>query len=362
MNEQPTSVSVPHEPLLKLFVRFLRFGCLAWGGPVAQIGMIRQELVEEEHWVTREQFNRAFAVYQVLPGPEAHELCVYFGMLSRGRIGGFLAGLAFMLPGLLLVLLLAWAYLQFGLKHAAVAPVFGAMQVAVAALIVRAGFRIGQHAITNRWFAAIALMVAAVCVLLQAQASSDVAAPMTQLAYERPSGMELFGSGLKTGLLTFGGAYTAIPLLQQDAVLSSDAWMSNAQFLDGVALSGLLPAPLIIFATFVGYVGGGLIGALLMTAGVFIPAFGFTLLGHETFERWVNEPRVRLLLDGVTAAVVGLIAATALNIVRTAVTSVEAAVLFAVVLLVLFRSNTRWVIPAVIAGTAMWGLVAAWAS
>src|SRR5215212_11765047 len=98
------------ESLLKLFLRFLKFGSLAWGGPVAQIAMIRQELVTEEKWVTPQHFNRVFAMYQVLPGPEAHELCVYFGMLSRGRIGGMLAGLGFMLPGFILMFTLSWGY------------------------------------------------------------------------------------------------------------------------------------------------------------------------------------------------------------------------------------------------------------
>ena len=96
----------------QIFFRFLRFGLLAWGGPVAQIAMIKKELVEEEKWVSKEQFNRALAVYQVLPGPEAHELCVYFGMKAGGRLGGFLAGLAFMLPGFLLMLLFTWLYVQ----------------------------------------------------------------------------------------------------------------------------------------------------------------------------------------------------------------------------------------------------------
>src|SRR5688572_18593859 len=81
---------IPHESYWKLFRRFLRFGLLAWGGPVAQIAMIRQELVDEEHWVSNERFNRVLAVYQVLPGPEAHELCVYFGTVARGRMGGLL--------------------------------------------------------------------------------------------------------------------------------------------------------------------------------------------------------------------------------------------------------------------------------
>src|SRR5215217_5347984 len=92
------------QSLLAIFSRFLRFGFLAWGGPVAQIAMIKRELVEEEHWIEPSRFNRLLAIYQVLPGPEAHELCVHFGMMRRQRLGGLLAGVAFMLPGLLLIL------------------------------------------------------------------------------------------------------------------------------------------------------------------------------------------------------------------------------------------------------------------
>ncbi len=150
--EEPSdNYRVPQESWLRLFLRFLRFGALAWGGPVAQIAMIRQELVDEERWISSAHFNRVLAVYQVLPGPEAHELCVYFGMRSRGRRGGVLAGLGFMLPGFVLMFALSWAYVRFGLQAQGVAAVFAAVQVAVAALIVRAVIRIGGHVVTDRW-------------------------------------------------------------------------------------------------------------------------------------------------------------------------------------------------------------------
>jgi chromate transporter len=390
---------VPREPLGRLFLRFLRFGALAWGGPVAQIAMIRQELVEEERWVTRDQFNRALAVYQVLPGPEAHELCVYFGMLSRGRIGGALAGLGFMLPGFLLMLALSWAYVTFGLAASSVVAVFATMQAAVAALIVRAVHRIGSHVVTDRWLwgiaiagaaanlvgihfaiilatggllyaaakrAKLALAVSVIAVFMCGAAvflmiegiepTALVDAPAADTAAQVGSLGGLFWSGLRAGLLTFGGAYTVIPFLQEDAV-SSGAWMTNAQFLDGLALSGLLPAPLIIFSTFVGYVGGGWAGALLMTVGIFLPAFAFTLLGHDALERLVHQPRVRVFLDGVTAGVVGLIAGTTVVLLRTSVTNAETAIVFALALGVLFRWKGRLLIPLVICAAGVWGVV-----
>ncbi|WP_224363770.1 chromate efflux transporter [Hyalangium versicolor] len=387
---------VPREPLPRLFWRFLRFGLLAWGGPIAQIAMIRQELVEEEKWVTPARFHRALALYQILPGPEAHELCVYFGLLSRGRVGGLLAGLGFMLPGLLLMLLCSWLYVRLGLDSPGVKAAFTTVQAAVAALIVRAVHRIGSHAFTQRAFLGIALLAAVAqllgvhftlalawaglaAVLLQTGLRAaalgltvacaaatvgfvflhtpEIAAPLTAATAVRtaPSTLSLLGSGLRTGLLTFGGAYTAIPFLQNDAVIRG-GWMTDAQFLDGLALGGMLPSPLIIFGTFVGYMGGGLPGALAMTAGIFAPAFAMTLLAHDPLERLLHHPRARVFLEGVTAGVVGLIAGTALPLLRTAVRDVPTGLVFAAALVVLFRSKARLAPMAVIAAAAGVGL------
>ena len=143
------AVNAPAESYGKLFLRFLRFGALAWGGPVAQIDMIRQELVAQEKWISPAHFKRLLAIYQVLPGPEAHELCVHFGMLARGRTGGLLAGLGFMLPGFVLIFILSWAYLAFDLTATAFQAVFLGIQPAVIALIVRACHRIGGHCLTD---------------------------------------------------------------------------------------------------------------------------------------------------------------------------------------------------------------------
>ena len=125
-------MNTERESQRQLFVRFFRFGALAWGGPVAQIDMIRRELVEEERWISRERFNRVLAVYQALPGPEAHELCVYFGMLRGGRLGGFLAGVGFMLPGFVLMFVISWLHAMSGVP-AALQPVFAGFQAGVVA-------------------------------------------------------------------------------------------------------------------------------------------------------------------------------------------------------------------------------------
>ena len=372
---------------------------LAFGGPVAQIAMIRRELVDEEHWVSPERFNRALAVYQVLPGPEAHELCVYYGTLARGRIGGLLAGLAFMLPGFLLMFALSWAYLTFGIESPELRAVFAGFQAAVVALIVRAVHRIGSHALHDRWLFGIGasafiasllgihfgvtLLVAGVAYALAVRGRARLAL-MLEAAFlaglllyaftiapasgvpgiapgpdsaepGRASLVDLFSSGLKAGLLTFGGAYTVIPFVQQDAV-SSGGWMTNSQFLDGLALSGILPAPAVIFSTFVGYYAGGPLGALLMTFAIFLPAFAFTLVGHRYLERLIAAPSVHAFLDGVTAGVVGLIGATTIQLFGVGVSSLPALAIFAVALAGVYLWRAKAAVAGIVLGAGLLGL------
>ncbi|MCC6499964.1 MAG: chromate efflux transporter [Anaerolineales bacterium] len=373
--------SVPREAYLQLFLRFLKFGLLAWGGPVAQIAMIRQEMTDEEKWISPERFNRVLAVYQVLPGPEASELCVYFGMISRGRVGGIVAGLGFVLPGFLMMFALSWFYLTYGISSLLFAGILYGFQAAVPALIVRAVHRIGEHALRDRWLWGIAV-VSFITSLLNVNffltlivgglayafaRRAPFASPLlflfplsgvaATLALAAPTALELFGYGLRAGLLTFGGAYTSIPFLQRDAV-TVGAWMTNQQFLDGLALSSILPAPLIIFSTFVGYFGGGPLGALAMTAGVYLPAFSFTLIGHDFFERLVENQQIHSFLDGVTAAVVGLIAATALQLLQAALPDLPALGIFILALFVLYRWKAKTAVAFVMLGAGLLGLVA----
>lgn len=384
-----------------IFGRFLRFGLLAWGGPVAQIAMIKRELVDEEQWVSPSRFNRLLAIYQVLPGPEAHELCVHFGMLKRGRLGGLLAGLGFMLPGLFLILGIAWLYGQLDLSRPPFAALFLGAQIAVVALIARAVHRIGEHVLVDRWLWGIGIVagiaallgvsfwitlptagliyalagkrqywvVAAVAVagivlaMITASGGPPLLPARPAIAMARTDSIgvvPLFLSGLKAGLLTFGGAYTAIPFVRGDAV--GRGWISEGQFLDGLALSGIIPAPLIIFATFVGYEAGGLVGALAMTAGIFLPAFAFAMLFFDRLERVVEDERLHHLLEGVAAGVVGLIAATTFELGASVVSRVPslpfAAFIFAASLALLYMWRSKYNVLAVVPLSAAAGIIA----
>jgi chromate transporter len=388
------------ESVFAIFWRFLRFGFLAWGGPVAQIAMIKRELVEEERWIEPSRFNRLLAIYQVLPGPEAHELCVHFGMMKGKRLGGLLAGLAFMLPGLLLILAIAWFYQRLDLHQPQIAAVFVGIQIGVIALIVRAVHRIADHALADAWLWVIATGAAAAAalgvsfwVMLPAAGFAYAALAARRFALSAvvilvalvlalwtggnpdlvgsqvPSGtirqvqsgsvsaLVLFLSGLKAGLLTFGGAYTAIPFVRGDAV--GRGWISESQFLDSLALSGIIPAPLIIFATFVGYIAGGLGGALAMTAGIFLPAFAFALVFYDRLEQVIENERLHRFLEGVAAGVVGLIAVTALqlasNVSRSVPNLVVGATIFAAGIALVYLWRSKLSVPVVVLGSAAAG-------
>jgi chromate transporter len=131
--------------------------------------------------------------------------------------------------------------------------------------------------------------------------------------------------------------------------------MTDPQFLDGLALSSLLPAPLIIFSTFVGYIGGGFWGAVLVTVAIFAPAFAFTMIGHDYVERLVDNQAAHAFLDGVTAGVVGLISATALGILTQTVSGLHAWIIFSLALIALFRFKAKWTIAVVILGAGVYG-------
>jgi len=169
-------------------------------------------------------------------------------------------------------------------------------------------------------------------------------------------GVSIFWEGLKTGLLTFGSAYTVIPFLHGSAV-DGHHWLTDKQFVDGLAIGGILPAPLIIFATFVGYLAGGLLGALVITLGIFLPAFVFPIFLHRRLVAISENPRLHLFLLGVAAGVVGLIAAVTVEIVETSVVDAYTAVLAVAAFLALNRWHGKLTVLYVVLGCGIAGVL-----
>ncbi len=404
---------------LRLFGIFLSFGVRAWGGPVVQIDLMRQYFVVDTPWVSAKRFNRVLAVYQVLPGPEATELACYFGMLARGRIGAVLGGLGFVLPGLVLMLVISWLYDDFyrqsvaaGLPAALqIRASFWAMQACTSAMVVRAVHRLASQTLVDAdskalspcllacaFMATIAsviginfflpLLVAGVCfsvhelpwcrrrrwlwrvlaflllvastigfILYRVLATDAVSVTFgaTGVAnVPQPEYWALFVVGLIAGLVTFGGAYSVLPFVRAETLV----WLPPTAFLDSVAFAQVLPTPLVMFIAFVGWMGRGVGGALLMALGIFLPAFSFTLIGHNLFERIVRFGGVRHFLDGVTAAVIGLVAFTALELLRdTVAVRAGAIIIFMLSFAILYNFPHPWTPPVLLAGSALAGQV-----
>jgi chromate transporter len=303
----------------------------------------------------------------VLPGPEATELCVYFGRIRGGRLGGILAGLGFMLPGFILMLGFTVLYVEAGLADD-LDELFYGLTAAVGAIIARALVRLSGTFITDVPLAVIA--IAALALTLFADASFILVLLGAGLAYElwtnagrwRSSAhslsplpvalavlagavtvsltAEIFFEGLKAGLLTFGGAFTVIPFLQESAV-DGHHWLTDEQFVDGLAIGGVLPAPLIIFSTFVGYLAGGLAGALAITVGIFLPALVLPTFFHRQLVAVAENERIRPFLLGVAAGVIGLIGAVAIEIVDASVVDVYTAVLAVAAFVALMRFHGK---------------------
>jgi len=343
--------------------------------------MIKRECVDEEGWASEESFRKTLAVYQVLPGPEAHELCVYFGRIRGGRLGGFAAGLGFMLPGFVLMLGLSAAYVEADLAGH-LDELFYGLNAAVGAIVARAVVRLSGTFITDvvlglvaaAAFAATLFEANFVLVLLagglayelwtnagrwigRAQAvSAGLPAALVVLvgAITLSLTAEIFWEGLKAGLLTFGGAFTAIPFLHDSAV-DQHHWLTDDQFVDGLAIGGVLPAPLIIFSTFVGYIAGGFVGALAMTLGIFLPAFVFPIFFHRHLVAVAENERLHPFLLGVAAAVIGLIAAVTVEIVDTSIVDGWTAAIAVAGFLALSRWHGKLTVLYVVLGCGLLG-------
>jgi chromate transporter len=366
-----------------LFLRFLKFGLLAWGGPAAQIALIKQECVDEERWVPEETFTKTLAVYQILPGPEASELAIYFGRIRGGRLGAFAAGLGFVLPGFLLMLAFSIIYVEAELEGS-LDELFYGLTAAVGAIVARAVIRLSRTFITDVPLAVIAISAFALTVFVSV--SFALVLLGAGLAYElwrngerlvrRANSVslaplllgvvlggvslsltsELFWEGLKAGLVTFGGAFTVIPFLH-DSIVGGHAWITESQFVDGLAIGGVLPGPLVIFSTFIGYLTGGMTGALAITFGIFLPAFVLPIFFHRHLVAIAENRRLHPFLLGVAAGVTGLIAAVTIDIVDTSVVDVPTAILAVGAFLALMRWHGKLSILYVVLGCGAIGAV-----
>ena len=379
-----TSASeAPRGRIRELVLYFLRLGLLGFGGPVALVGQMGRELADERGWLTKEQMREAVAICQSLPGPLAIQVGVYISYLRAGFWGAWAGGWAFILPNFVIVASLGALYVYLGdLKP--VTAIFYGVSPAVIALIFHSCWRLAKLGMEDWLQWAIAAVCFVVTVTLRAEvALLFIAAGLVGILYygnalgfRRPTTLAVAAplaatalapaaSGstlaklllffLKAGSLTFGSGLVIVPFLEQGLVRDY-GWLDQRQFLIAVAIGMISPGPVVITATFVGYLVAGFWGSLVSTVGIFLPSFILVLIAAPILARHRANPNVQGFVKGAYGAAIGTILGACVLLGRIAIGDWLTALVGLASLAVLFR----WKVsnPLLIAATAMIGLIA----
>jgi chromate transporter len=365
---------------------FGTLGVIAFGGPAAHIALMREEIVRRRRWVSDERFVDLLGMTNLIPGPNSTEMAIHLGYARAGWGGLVAAGVAFILPAMLIVLALAWAYVTYGAVPQAVWLLYGIKPVIIA-IVVHAMWGLLRSAITTPLLAAVGgaafalyliganelavLFGGGLAVVLARQAGRwwraaggavlmmglpGVAAAETARAAGAGLGT-LFLLFLKIGSVLYGSGYVLLAFLRNDFV-ERYGWLTDQQLLDAVSIGQFTPGPVFTTATFVGYLIAGWPGALLATLGIFLPSFVFVAASHPVIPRIRASRWTASILDGVNAAALGLMAAVTLELGRAAVVDWLTAVLAltAAVLLIRFKLNSAWLVMAGAAAGIAYGL------
>jgi chromate transporter len=314
---------MPKYTLRELALYFLKLGTIGFGGPVALIGYMHRDLVEERGWIGEEDYKDGLALAQLAPGPLAAQVSMYLGYVHYGVPGATVAGLAFIVPSFLMVIALGWAYHRYG-GLPWMQAAFYLIGACIIGIIANSAYKLTTKTIGKRkllWaiFSAAALVTAwseSEWVLLFLAAG--VAVWLIEAPPKALSALKLraadpgtllaiaafFG---KAGAFVFGSGLAIVPFLY-GGVVKEHGWLTDRQFLDAVAVAMITPGPVVITVGFIGYLVAGVAGACAAAAATFLPCYLFTILPAPYFKRYGKLPGVVAFVDGVTAAAVGTIA------------------------------------------------------
>ena len=351
---------------------FLRLGLTAFGGPAAHVGIMHDEVVRRRKWLDDQRFLDLLGATQLIPGPNSTEMAIHIGFLRAGWGGLVAGGVGFALPATLIVLVLSWVYVRFGATPEATGILYGIKPVVIA-IIVLALWDLGRKAVKLPWMAVVGVAVA----LLSFAGIHELALlfgggllvmliinrhrlhlrsfisgcwPLGGLGLPALAAVPfnlplLFFTFLKIGAVLYGSGYVLLAFLRADFVVRY-GWLTDQQLIDAVAIGQVTPGPLFTTATYIGYLLGGVPGALLSTLGIFLPSFVFVALSNPLIPRLRSSPWAGGLLDGVNVASLGLMAAVTARLGSASLVDPLAVVtaLVAALLLFRFKVNSTWLI------------------
>jgi chromate transporter len=358
--------------LTEVATLFLKLGTTAFGGPAAHIAMMHDEIVKRRKWLSDQEFLDLVGATNLIPGPNSTEMAIHIGFLRAGWRGLIIGGTCFIVPAMLIVLLLAWVYVRFGATPQAEWLLYGIKPVVIA-IIAQALWSLGKKALKDPLTAA----VASIIIILYFLGINEIAllfggglmvmlvmnyrqlrrrvwgafiipvsgvGVLSQVAmpFSLPS---LFLTFLKIGAVLYGSGYVLLAFLRGDFV-ARFGWLTDQQLIDAIAIGQVTPGPLFTTATFIGFVLGGIPGALLATLAIFLPSFIFVAISSPLIPRIRNSAWVSGLLDGVNVASLGLMAAVTWQLGRASLTG-PLTILIALssfVLLIWLKVNSTWLI------------------
>ncbi len=372
--------------LWQLVQYFLRLGSIGFGGPVALVGYMRRDLVEQRGWITEADYKEGLALAQLAPGPMAAQTAIYLGYVHYRILGATLAGLAFVLPSFFMVVALGWAYAQFG-GLSWMQAVFYGVGAAVIGIIAISAHKLTSKSIgKDRLLWAIFLVLATVTVITESEIAwlFLAAGVMTWLwrappkrwgggglAAALPIDMAHTGSFMatldwplltqigvffaKAGAFVFGSGLAIVPFLY-GGVVTEHHWLNEKQFVDAVAVAMITPGPVVITVGFIGYLVAGFPGACMAALATFLPCYLFTIIPAPYFKKYGKLPAIVAFVDGVTAAAVGAITGSVIVIAKRSIVDVPTAVMALLTIGILWKYK-KLQEPVVVASAALIGLV-----
>lgn len=351
---------------------FLKLGFTAFGGPAAHIGMMHDEVVKRRKWLDEQEFLDLIGATNLIPGPNSTEMAIHISFKRAGWRGLILGGLSFILPAMLIVLVLAWLYVQYGSYPQAEWLLYGIKPVVIA-VVLQALWGLGRKAIKD-WLTAVVVVIVIVlywlgvnevALLFGGGFSILILKNMKKHSLEKMSafilpgavfstisqavsGVQLpllFFTFLKIGSVLYGSGYVLLAFLRSDFVVNL-GWLTDQQLIDAVAIGQVTPGPVFTTATFIGYVLAGVSGAFLATLGIFLPSFLFVALSSPLIPKLRNSSFFGSLLDGVNAVSLGLMAAVMFQLGQASlIDPITVLIGFAsAILLIKFRVNSTWLV------------------
>lgn len=356
MNENPKYT------LKELFLYFLKLGTIGFGGPVALVGYMHKDLVENRKWITEEEYREGLALAQLAPGPLAAQLGIYLGFVHYRFLGATLIGFAFVLPSFLMVLLLGIIYQIYG-GLSWIQAVFYGVGAAVIGIIALSSYKltlksIGKpnfEAIKAKWLLWLFFILAVLITYVteKEQVFLFIAAGLLyMIVYARPKWWNIktansfslitflaifwsYESSTLTkiavffaeaGTFVFGSGLAIVPFLHS-GVVTENQWLTEQQFLDSVAVAMITPGPVVITVGFIGYLVNGFLGALVAALATFLPCYLFTIAMAPSFKKIAQNKPVKAFVEGITAAVIGALVGSVIVIAKRSIIDIPTAII-----------------------------------